>query len=72
MVAAVGFSNGADALQSGLVADVTAERVARIGGVDDDPATSQYLDCLPDEATLGRYRMKLQIYAHVSKAMIPA
>ena len=42
--------------ERGLVADVAAERVARIGRIDDDPAAAQHLDRLPDEATLGRYR----------------
>jgi hypothetical protein len=58
------------ALQRRLVADVAAQRVARIGGIDDHASTAQHLDGLADEAPLRRHRMQLQIDAHFA-GMIP-
>ena len=69
---AVGLADVADPLQRGLVADVTAERVARVCRVDDDAAAAQALDRLTNEAPLRGYRMKLQIDTHGFKAMIRA
>ena len=61
MVIAIGLPNAADALQRRLVADMAAEGIARIGGVNDDPSTAQHLDGLAHEAPLRRHRMQLQI-----------
>jgi len=60
----VRLPNIADALQRRLIADVAAQRVARIGGIDDHASTAQHLDCLADEAPLRRDRMQLQIDTH--------
>lgn len=62
---AIGLPNAADALQRRFVADMAAERIARIGGIYDDPSTAQNLDGLAHEAPLRRHRMQLQIDAHV-------
>jgi intracellular septation protein len=61
---AVRLPNIADALERRLVADVAAQRIAGIRGVDDHPAAAQYLDGLAYETPLRRDRMQLQIDAH--------
>ena len=66
MMMAIGVANGADSLQRRLVADVAAERIAGIGGIDDHPAAAQSIDRLANEASLRRYRMQLQINTHDS------
>ena len=72
MMVAIGLANGANALERGLVADVTAERIARIRRIDDHAAAAQTLDRLANEAALRGHRMQLQIDTHDSTAMIPA
>ncbi len=52
MMITVGLADAADTLEGGLVADVAAERVARVRGVDDHAARAQTLDRLADEAAL--------------------
>ena len=59
MVVSVGLPDVADSVERGFVADMTSECVARIGGVNDDAATTQRGDRLPDEANLWRDRMQL-------------
>lgn len=67
MMMPIGLADGADALERRLIANVTAERVTRIGWIDDHPAISQALGSLANEALLRRHRMKLQVDAHGSK-----
>ena len=64
-VISIRLANVADALQRRLVANMAAERIARIGGIHDHPSPAQSLDRLAHEAPLRRYRMQLQIDAHV-------
>ena len=60
----IGLPNVADALQGGLIADMAAKRITRIGGVNDHPAAAQDLDRLANEASLRRHRMQLQVDTH--------
>ena len=71
MMVPVGLPDRADALERRLVADVTAKGVAGIRRIDDHPAVAQALGRLANEALLGGHRVKLQVDAHESKAMIP-
>ncbi len=64
MMIAIGLPNAADALQCGLVANMAAKRIARIGGIHDDPSAAQHLNGLTHESTLRRHRMQLQVDAH--------
>ena len=64
MVVPVGLPDIADALQRRLVADMAAERIAGIGGVDDHSSAAQNLDGLAHEAPLRGYRMQLQVDTH--------
>jgi len=64
MMIAIRLANIADALERRLVADMTAERVAGIGGIDDHCAAAQRLGGLTHVAPLGSYRMQLQVDAH--------
>ena len=64
MMIAVRLANLADAFERGLVADMAAQRVARIGGIDDDRAATQRFDRLAHIAALWRDRVQLQIDAH--------
>ena len=61
----VRLPNRANPFERGLVADVAAERIARIGGVYDHPSAAQYFDGLTHEAPLRRHRMQLQVDTHV-------
>jgi intracellular septation protein len=61
---AIGLANFADALERGLVADMTAERIARICRINDHRATAQRLHRLADIAALRSDRVQLQIDAH--------
>jgi intracellular septation protein len=63
-VISIRLPNVADALQRRLVANMAAERIARIGGIHDHPSAAQSLDRLAHEAPLRRHRMQLQIDAH--------
>ena len=65
MMIAVSLSDLADAFQRGLVADMAAERVTGVGGVDDDRSAAQSLDRLTHKAALGTDRVQLQIDAHL-------
>jgi intracellular septation protein len=65
VVIAVRLANVADAFECRLVADVAAERVARIRGVNDDRAAAQCLDRLTHVAALRGDRMQLQVDAHL-------
>ena len=66
MMISIRLPDIADALERRLVADMAAERLARIGGIDDHPAAAQDLDGLTHEATLGGHRVQLQVDAHWS------
>src|ERR1700734_703019 len=57
MVISIRLPNVADALQRRLVADMAAERIARIRGIHDYPAAAQSLDRLAHEAPLRGHRM---------------
>jgi hypothetical protein len=72
VVIAIGLTDLSYPLESGFIADVTAERVARIRGVDDDAAGAQHLDRLAYEAPLRRDRMQLQIDAHRKSVIMGA
>jgi len=61
---AIGVADGANSLQSRLVADVAPERIARVGGIDDHAAAAQAIDRLANEALLGRYGVQLQVNTH--------
>jgi len=52
MVVAVGVANPPDTVERVLVADVTTERVAGVGRVDDEPAATDDFSGAPDEAQL--------------------
>jgi len=56
--------NGADAFERRLVADVAAERIARIRGIDDHSAAAQHVGGLTHEAPLWGHRMQLQVDTH--------
>ena len=64
MMIPIRLPNVADALQSRLVADMAAERVARIGGIYDHPSAAQNLDGLAHEAPLRGHRVQLQVDTH--------
>jgi intracellular septation protein len=61
---AVGLANLADALERSLIADMAAQRIARISGIDNHCAAPQRFHRLADIAALRRDRMQLQIDAH--------
>jgi intracellular septation protein len=61
---AVRLANLADALERSLIADMAAERIARIRRINDHPAAPQRLYRLAYVAELRRDRMQLQIDAH--------
>ena len=52
MMIFVRLTNVADAFERGLVADVTAQRIAGIRRVDDHGSAAQRLDCLAHIAAL--------------------
>lgn len=60
----VRLANLADALERGLVADMTAERITRIRRINDHRAATQRFDRLSHIAPLRSNRMQLQIDAH--------
>ena len=64
MMIPIRLPNIANALQSRLVADMAAERVAGIGGIDDHASAAQDFDGLTYEAPLWGHRMQLQVDAH--------
>jgi intracellular septation protein len=64
MMIPIRLPNIANALQSRLVADMAAERVAGIGGIDDHPSPAQNLDGLAYEAPLRGHGMQLQVDTH--------
>src|SRR5580700_4604282 len=61
---AVRLANLADALERGLIADMTAERIARVSWIDNHRAAPQCFHRLAYVAALRRDRMQLQIDAH--------
>ena len=61
---AVRLPNLADALERGLIADMTAERITRIGRINDHRAAPQRFHGLAYIAALRSDRMQLQIDAH--------
>jgi intracellular septation protein len=61
----VGLTDLTDTFQGRLVADMTAEGVAGIRGINHHTAGTQHFDRLSDEAPLRRYRMQLQIDTHI-------
>ncbi len=64
MMVLVGAANPLDALHRGLVADVAAERVTRIGRVNDDAAAVDDRDRLLDQPALRIVRMNFEILRH--------
>src|SRR5258708_1612748 len=64
MMVPIRLPNIANALQSRLVADMAAERVAGVGGIDDHPSPAQSLDGLAHEAPLRGHGMQLQVDTH--------
>lgn len=64
MMIAVRLANLANPLERRLVADVTTERVAGIGWIDDYRAATQRLHGLTHVAQLGSDRMQVQVDAH--------
>ncbi len=64
VVLVVDFANTAYALQCILVTDMAAERVTRIGRVDDHATTVDDIDCLLDEARLRMRGMNFEILGH--------
>jgi intracellular septation protein len=64
MMIPVGLTNFADAFERGLIADMTAERITRIGGVHDDGSAAQRFNRLAHIAALRGDRMQLQVDAH--------
>src|SRR6185437_12461542 len=64
MMIAVGLTDLTNAFERRLVADMTTERITRIGRVNDHGAAPQRLHRLADIAPLRRDRMQLQIDAH--------
>src|SRR5258708_7846238 len=64
MMIPIRLPNIANALQSRLVADMAAERVAGIGGIDDHPSAAQNLDGLAHEAPLRGHGMQLPVDTH--------
>ena len=61
MMVAVGVAQAADALERGRVADVTAERVAAVGRIGDQPAVAQDLRGLADQPRLRILRVQFEI-----------
>jgi intracellular septation protein len=61
---AVGLANFADAFECGFVADMTAQRITRISGINQHRAAAQRFHRLADIAALRTDRMQLQIDAH--------
>ena len=64
MMVAIRLPNLANPLEGGLVADMTAERIARIRRINDDRSAPQRIHRLPYVAALRRDRMQLQVDAH--------
>jgi intracellular septation protein len=62
---AIRLANLADALEGGLIADVTAQRITRIRRINDYRAATQRFDRLSHIAPLWSNRMQLQIDAHL-------
>src|SRR5262245_14338511 len=58
---AIGLPDAADSLQSILVTYVTAEGVAGVGGIRDDPALPHDVRGTPDEARLRIHRMDFEV-----------
>ena len=54
----------ADPLRGARIAEMTPERVARIGRIRDDPAVAQDIGRLPDQARLRVDRMDLEGRRH--------
>jgi intracellular septation protein len=61
---AVRLANLADALERSFIADMTAERIAGIRGIDNHSTATQRFHRLANIAALRRDRMQLQIDAH--------
>ena len=53
-----------DALHGGLVADLAAERVAGVGGIDDHAATAKDFNAALDQSWLRIDRMDGEVLAH--------
>ena len=65
MMMTVRLADAAHALERVLVADMPAERVARVGRVGDEAAGAHYLGGAANEARLWIARMQLEVLGHV-------
>ena len=65
MMIPVGLTDFSDAFQRGLIADMTAQCIARIRRIHDHAAAAQDVDRLAYVAQLRGYRMQLQIDTHL-------
>ena len=64
----VDVANLAQAVQSVLIPDLTAQCVTRVGRIHDQPARAQYLDGLPHKAALRIAGVYSEVLGHVSPA----
>ncbi|MCY1188003.1 hypothetical protein D9M73_290510 [compost metagenome] len=67
----VQLAQGTHPLDRALVADLTAQRVGRVGRIHHHPTLADDLDGLFDQARLRILRMNLEKLAHVVVLFIP-
>jgi len=64
MMMPVGAANASQALERGRIADVAAERIARVGRIGDDPAAAHDLGRAANQSQLRILPVQLEVLGH--------